>query len=478
MNYKLTVINKEIGKLAQSKARFVVLIGGRGSGKSVGIANILLAKAMEGKKIACFREFQSSMQDSVYSLLCAEIDRQRLQNMFEIQSNQINFRKNGETAFVFRGMARSPENVKSYHDFDYFWVEEGQSISFESLKALTPTLRKEGSQIFISANPRSKSDAFSQRFFTPFEKELRRNKHYSDDLHCIYWVNYDKNPKFPTVLEDERLHDKKSMSAALYKHIWEGEFYDEVQDSLISVEWFDSAIDAHTKLGWKGEGAIIASHDPSDTGGDSKGFCVRRGNQILDISEMVTGEAADGMDWALDKALEHRADWFVWDCDGLGVSLKRQVDQALGEKNGIDYFMFKGSEGVEEPDQPYTEGGKTKNKTNRETFYNKRAQYWWRLRDRFYNTYRAVERGEYVDPEDQISLSSNISNLDQIRSEVCRIPLKRSNTGKIQIMSKIEMAKKPYQLPSPNMGDALMMACYRPKTLASPSKINFAGWND
>jgi len=45
-------------------------------------------------------------------------------------------------------------------------------------------------------------------------------------------------------------------------------------------------------------------------------------------------------------------------------------------------------------------------------------------------------------------------------------------------MSKIEMARKPYQLPSPNMGDALMMACYRPKTLASPSKINFAGWND
>ena len=138
---------------------------------------------------------------------------------------------------------------------------------------------------------------------------------------------------------------------------------------------------------------------------------------MLDSSERVTGEAADGMDWALDKALESQADWFVWDCDGLGVSLKRQVDSALADKNGIDYFMFKGSEAVEEPEQPYTEGGKTKNKTNRETFYNKRAQYWWRLRDRCYNTYSAVERGEYVDPEDQMSLSTSISNLDQIRSE-------------------------------------------------------------
>ena len=52
MDYNLTVINKEIGRLAQSTARFVILIGGRGSGKSVGIANILLAKAMQGKKTA------------------------------------------------------------------------------------------------------------------------------------------------------------------------------------------------------------------------------------------------------------------------------------------------------------------------------------------------------------------------------------------------------------------------------------------
>ena len=165
MNYNLTVINKELGKLAQSKARFLILFGGRGSGKSVGIANILLAKAMQGKKTACFREFQSSMQDSVYSLLCSEIERQGLQDVFEIQSNQINFRKNGDTAFVFRGLARSPENVKSYHDFDLFWVEEGQSLSFESLKALTPTLRKEGSQILISANPRSKNDAFKKYLY-------------------------------------------------------------------------------------------------------------------------------------------------------------------------------------------------------------------------------------------------------------------------------------------------------------------------
>jgi hypothetical protein len=75
-----------------------------------------------------------------------------------------------------------------------------------------------------------------------------------------------------------------------------------------------------------------------------------------------------------------------------------------------------------------------------------------------------------------ISLSSDISTLDQLRAEVCRIPLKRNNNGKIQIMSKLEMAKKPYQLPSPNMGDSLMMSMFSPKQKAQVQPIKFAGW--
>ena len=154
------------------------------------------------------------------------------------------------------------------------------------------------------------------------------------------------------------------------------------------------------------------------------------------------------------------------------------MDQALENKNGIDYFMFKGSEGVEDPELPYTEGGSNRNKSNKDTFFNKRSQYWWRLRDRFYNTYLAVEKGEYINPEDMISLSSKIEVLDQLRSEVCRIPIKRNNTGRLQVMSKIDMAKKPYQIPSPNMGDALMMAMYKPNTFKQQQvKIEFAGWN-
>ena len=456
---------------AQKPKRFKIAIGGRGSGKSMSFADMCLMDAMtKGIKTACFREYQVSIDDSVHALLSGEIERLKLPG-FEVQNNQILYQ--GDPVFRFRGMARNPEGVKSMHGFKRFWVEEGQTISFNSLKALTPTLREEGSEIWISANPRSSVDAFSQRFLKPYEKQLRRDKYYEDDLHLIVWLNHDDNPLFPAVLEGERLHDEQTMSSALYRHIWEGEYYDEVQDTIIPVEWFDAAIDAHKKLGFEATGAVIASHDPSDEGGDSKGYAVRKGSVVLDVCEKITGDSNEGMDWALDRCRRDNADWFVWDADGLGIGLKRQVDSEL-ENTKIERFMFRGSESPDDPNSPYS--GKD-GKTNKDTFLNKRAQYWWKLRERFESTYRAVEKKQYIDPEELISLSSDIDNLDQLRSEVCRIPQKRSNNGKIQIMSKIDMAKKPYELPSPNMGDALMMSMFSPKARkAEVAKINFTGW--
>jgi phage terminase large subunit len=327
----------------------------------------------------------------------------------------------------------------------------------------------------MTGNPRHSSDVFSQRFIKPWEKQLRRDRYYEDDLHMVIWANYPENPFFPAVLEQERAYDEKNLSAALYRHIWLGEYYDEVEDCIIPVEWFEAAVDAHQKLGFKAEGAIIASHDPSDEGGDSKGLAIRRGSVVLQVSEKLTGDSNAGMDWALEESRKAGADWFIWDCDGMGISLKRQVEQALTDTK-IQWTMFRGSESPDDADSTYA-ADKAGRKTNRDTFFNKRAQYWWKLRERFENTWRAVEQRQYINPDELISIPSTLDNLDQLRAEVCRIPLKRNNNGKIQIMSKIDMAKKPYQLPSPNMGDALMMAMFSPRLAATQAlKINFSGW--
>ena len=445
-------IPEKLEPFLTKKKRYKVAIGGRGSAKSMTFGILALMSAQtQGIKTMCFREYQNSIDDSVYALLVEQIRELELEG-FDPQASKILY--NGEDAFKFRGLARNPEGVKSSQGFSRFWIEEAQTISSESLKNLAPTLRKEGSELWFSANPRSSADPFSQRFIKPFEKQIYRDGYYEDDQHLIVLVNHSDNPFLPSVLEEERLNDKAIMERALYEHVWEGRFYDEVQGSIIPVDWYDAAIDAHLKLGFKAEGAVIASFDPSDLGPDSKGYALRHGSVILDVCEKTDGDIAEGTEWALNKSIDAKADWFVWDADGMGVAIKPQVKSALEGKK-MSYFMFKGSETVERDGEIYRDDtGKTR--TNRDAFYNKRSQYYRRLRDKFYNTYRAVKKGEYVNPDELISLSSNIKCIDELRSEVCRIPKKPTASGKFQVMSKLDMAKKPYEIPSPNMADALM----------------------
>ena len=73
-----------------------------------------------------------------------------------------------------------------------------------------------------------------------------------------------------------------------------------------------------------------------------------------------------------------------------------------------------------------------------------------------YRTYQAVEKGIYTDPDEMISFSSEIAEIDMLRSELTRIPKVPNGSGKIQIMSKKEM--KTHKIDSPNMGDAVMMS--------------------
>ena len=103
-------IPRKLLPLVKTPKRFKVAIGGRGSGKSMTIADCcLMAAQTEGIKTACFREFQSSIDDSVMAILRDEIERLKLSG-FEVQHNQILF--NNEPAFKFRGLARNTDGVK------------------------------------------------------------------------------------------------------------------------------------------------------------------------------------------------------------------------------------------------------------------------------------------------------------------------------------------------------------------------------
>lgn len=448
--------------------RYKIIIGGRGSGKSTSVADLCLKDSQtEGMRIGCFREFQNSIDDSVHSLLESEIIRLQLQG-FNVLKNEITNAQGG--MFRYRGLARNIMSIQSMAGYKRFWVEEAHTLSKESIKVLTPTIREEGSEIWMTANPQSRNDPFSQRFIVPYEKQLDTDGFYEDDLHLIIVVNYCDNPWFPEVLEQERQNDKEILSTAEYEHIWLGKYNDEIENAIIPQDWFDACVDAHVKLGFKPRGHRIVSHDPADSG-DAKALCDRYGSVIMQCLETQEGDVNSACDWAIDYALENDADAFTWDADGLGLSLKRQVDLALDGKK-IDYYMFRGSEGVDNPKAIYQKGvnENSKARSNKDTFRNCRAQYYWNLRDRCYNTYLAVEKGQYKDPDELISFSSEIENLPGLRAEICRIPRKPNGSGLIQILSKDEMIRPPLRLKSPNRADCVMMSLKTPAKSSDWSK--------
>lgn len=483
----------------RAETRYVVIIGGRGSGKSNNQASIDLVVAKDlGYRMMELREYQRSMRDSVHSLLSMEIERLKLQG-FTILNDSIQHASGG--GFSFNGLKVNPESVKSAAGFNRFVVEEAQFLSEKSLNILTPTARnaaKAGlpskfctdeqveevkqnkTQLVFLGNPQSSEDPFSQRFIVPYKNELDRSGVYIDDLHTIIMMNYEDNPWFAdSGLEDDRQWALKNFSRALYEHIWLGGFNDHVPDAIILSEWFDACIDAHVKLGWKAKGFKIVTHDPADSG-DSKGICVRHGSVVTQLIAIDDGDVNSACDVATDTAVEQYADLFVYDATGIGLSLRRQISDAFSGKR-VEVQEFFGSGAVDDPQGCIDNAVErtTKQIKNDEFFANIRAQRYFKLAQRIFRTYRAVVHQEYSDPADLISFSSECQDLKQLRTELCRLPRKRGTGNGYQIVSKKDMKDK-LGIKSPNLADCVMMSETDFKPLAVPDYSQFTipsnGW--
>jgi phage terminase large subunit len=144
-------------------SRYKVYYGGRGGAKSWAIARALILKSLERKMlILCTRELQTSIADSVHRLLTDQIGAMELGASFEIERNTIRSASGSE--FRFKGLRHSIEEIKSTEGVDICWVEEAQSVSAHSWEILIPTIRKEGSEIWVSFNPGQEDDPTYRRF--------------------------------------------------------------------------------------------------------------------------------------------------------------------------------------------------------------------------------------------------------------------------------------------------------------------------
>lgn len=191
-------------------ARYKVAHGGRGSAKSWGFARaLLILGAQTPLRILCTREVQKSIKDSVHRLLSDQIQALGLGRFYEVLETEI--RGANGSMFLFAGLAQhTVESIKSFEGVDIVWVEEAQVVTKRSWDVLTPTIRKDESEIWMTLNPDMETDETYERFVAnPPEGAV------------VIQMNWRDNPWFPEVLERERLETKRR-DPDNYDNIWEG----------------------------------------------------------------------------------------------------------------------------------------------------------------------------------------------------------------------------------------------------------------
>lgn len=144
-------------------APYKILWGGRAGAKSWTVARQLLIDGTEKPlRIGCFRELQRSIKESVHQLLADQVSALELGDFYEVQSAQIKAKNGG--LIIFDGLRHNAEKIKSYEGLDRAWVEQAEMVSKSSWDILIPTIRKEGSEIWLTINPLLEEDYAYQHF--------------------------------------------------------------------------------------------------------------------------------------------------------------------------------------------------------------------------------------------------------------------------------------------------------------------------
>jgi hypothetical protein len=271
---KIEIETPKVFQPLLAPARYKGAWGGRGSGKSWFFAGEAVLAALQlGTRFLCAREVQRSLKESSKRLIEARIEALSLGSFFDVKRDEIHVRRGGGV-IIFSGLQdHTAESIKSLEGINRVWVDEAQAVSARSLELLRPTIRKPGSELWFSWNPRSTSDAVDEMFRTcPPPSAV-----------CVK-ANYSDNPWFPAELDEERAHDRKTRPHR-YAHVWDGDY--EPIDSDAIWRWDD--INRYRRHETPEMGRIVIGVD----------HAVSEGPKSATHGIVVAGKGADGRAYVL-----------------------------------------------------------------------------------------------------------------------------------------------------------------------------------
>lgn len=402
--------------------RYKLYWGGRAGGKSFAFADCLLIKArMEQVRIACVRETQNSIKDSVYQLLKDRAKHYGFDD-FRFFDDRIENIITG-SVFIFKGLKdQNSQNIKSLEGVNICWVEEGQKISKGSWDILDPTIRKPNSEIWVSMNRENENDPIWKAIAAhPDEKTIVVKVNYYDNPHCPAEMKY-----LAEKCKQENLDD--------YEHIWLGAPVNQGDTKLISAKDVRSA---QTQKISSSTSPLIIGVDVARYGDDKTVLCYRRGRlcfKLKEYSHLDTVELAN-MLTAIIKD-DNPARIFL-DMGNTGAGVYDILKDRGFAKivHGINF------------------GGKA---MNSDRYFNKRAEMW-------------AEANIWLKSEQPVELVAD----DELLDDLCSVNKGYDSQGRLQLESKDKVKERIGR--SPDKADAFVLTFAEP--VYDTGKVQTVGLN-
>lgn len=393
-------------------------------------------------RFLCTRQFQNKISESVYTLLKIQIERFGLTDDFEILNTSIKHKRTG-SEFLFYGLWRHIDEIKSLESIDICWIEEAHNLTKAQWEILEPTVRKEGSQFWIVFNPKFATDFVYKRFVTNTPPNT-----------VVRHINYDENPFLSQtaldVIDAAREDDYED-----FQHIYLGIPRDSDDGVIIKRSWIQSAIDAHLTIkpsqgSWRGGKTV--GYDVADSGDDKNATTSMDGSVCVGLDEWAGGEDQlfESAQRVRNTARELDASSIGYDSIGVGAGTGSHLNQMKWHK----HFKFNAGGKVSKPEQYY----KLTRIKNKDFFSNLKAQGWWLVADRFRNTHVALTTGKQFRADEMISISSECDSklLEQLIDELSTPMKDFDNAGKVKVESKKDLEKR--EIDSPNKADSFIIA--------------------
>ena len=440
-------LNPKLKEFWRVPARNRILTGGRSSSKSWDAAGFAIFLTNRYKlRFLCARQIQNKMEQSVYALLITQIYRFGLQRNFDIQRNKIISKVTG-SEFMFYGLSRNIDEIKSLEGIDVCWLEEAHNLTKAQWEILEPTVRKDFSQFWILFNPDLSSDFVYQYFVVNTPNDT-----------VVQHINYEDNEFISDTALNVAL-ELKERNIDEYNHIYLGEVKSDDDLSIIKRSWISAAIDAHLILGFEPSGANTLGYDIADAGEDKNATAYSHGSVLLAIEEWQGGE--DELLKSCTRAYGTAKDFkakIIYDSIGVGAGGGAKFEELNKHPDNlnipnVEHAKFVAGAGVVDPEKEYS-----LDKLNGDMFSNLKAQAWWDVRRRLMNTKDAIDNGTVYNSSDLISISSDIDEvyLDQLKNELSTPRQDRDSAGKVKVESKKDLAKRG--IASPNIADAAIMS--------------------